>query len=178
MEAGLTAIQLDPREGRCHQFLAQAYRYRGEFDLAVSHFERSAALNPNDANGIAQMGSVLAIAGRAGEGAGMIREAMRLNPFHPEWYWSGLAVASYAARDYEDALMANRQLRSRTAYWPLARAAACLAQMGRLEEARSQMLEVLRLKPDFHLSAEKLVYKNPADAEHVIEGMRKAGLPE
>jgi adenylate cyclase len=124
LESGLTAIQLDPREGRCHQFLAQAYRYRGEFDLAISHFERSTALNPNDANGIAQMGSVLAMAGRAEEGVNLIREAMRLNPFHPDWYWSSLAVAAYAAHRYEDALGANRRMASRTAYWPLARAAA------------------------------------------------------
>jgi len=34
------------------------------------------------------------------------------------------------------------------------------------------------VKPDFHLAKESLVYKNPADAEHVIAGMRKAGLPE
>jgi hypothetical protein len=50
--------------------------------------------------------------------------------------------------------------------------------LGRLDEAHTQALEVLRRKPDFHLSSEKLKYKNPADAEHVFDGMRKAGLPE
>ena len=103
---------------------------------------------------------------------------MRLNPFHPDWYWGALAAAAYAAHDYEQALMANRRLAGRGAYWPLARAAACLAQLGRLDEARAQVHEVLQVKPDFHLSKESLVYKNPADAEHVIAGMRKAGLPE
>ena len=34
-------------------------------------------------------------------------------------------------------------------YWPMARAAACLAQLGRLDEARQQATEVLKLKPDF-----------------------------
>ena len=38
--------------------------------------------------------------------------------------------------------------------------------------------EVLRQRPNFHLSAFSLRYKNPTDAEHVLEGMRKAGLPE
>ena len=36
----------------------------------------------------------------------------------------------------------------------------------------------LRLKPDFRLSTVRLYYKNSADALHVLEGMRKAGLPE
>jgi adenylate cyclase len=176
LQAALTAVQLDPSDSRCHQFLAQAYRYRGEYDRALTHSERSIALNPNDANAITQMGYALAIIGRAEKGVGLIRQAMRLNPFHPAWYWNDLAIALYAARRYEEALNANRK--GQMTYWPMARAAACLAQLGRLDEARQQAIEVLRLKPDFHLSAEKLAYKNPSDAEHVIEGMRKAGLPE
>jgi hypothetical protein len=56
--------------------------------------------------------------------------------------------------------------------------AACHAQLGQFAEARLQVEEVLRLKPDFRLSDERLRYKNPADVEHVLEGLRKAGLPE
>ncbi|CAN5474325.1 adenylate/guanylate cyclase domain-containing protein [soil metagenome] len=178
VESALAAVRLDPGEGRCHQFLAQAYRFRGEYDLALTHFQRAAALNPNDANGIALMGSVLAIVGRPEEGIGLIRQAMQLNPFHPEWYWNQLAVALYAARRYEDALQANRQNSGQKQFWYLARMAACFAQLERLEEARAHANEVLRRKPDFRLSAVQLRYRNPADAEHVLEGMRKAGLPE
>jgi adenylate cyclase len=47
----------------------------------------------------------------------------------------------------------------------------------RHNEARLEAREVLRLKPDYRISEQKLVYKNPADAEHVIDGLRKAGLP-
>ncbi len=180
LDSALTGVRLDPHEARCHQFLAQAHRFRGEFGLAVSHMERSAALNPNDANGIAQKGSLLAVVGRAEEGIALIREAMRLNPFHPEWYWSAMAIAAYAARRYEDALEANRRISGGRPpqYWELARAAACHAQLGRIDEARRCAADVMRLKPDFHLAAERLSYKNPADAEHVREGMRRAGLPE
>ena len=179
LETALTAVKLDPGEGRCHRFLAIAYHHRGEFDLALSHFERAVALNPNDANGIARMGLALATSGgRAEEGISLIRQAMRLNPFHPESYWDDLAIASYAARRYEEALEANRRIVGRKQYWYFARMAACYAQLGRLDEARAQSVEALRLKPDFRLSAVKLFYNNPADAQHVLDGMRKAGLPE
>jgi adenylate cyclase len=174
----MTAVRLDPNEARCHQYLAQAYHFRGEFDMALSHAERSVALNPNDPYAITQMGHILAIVGRAEEGIPLLREAMRLNPFHPDWYWGVLAIAAYSARHYEEALEANRRIAGRRQYWDIARAAACHAQLGRIDEARAHAAEVLRLKPDFHLSAERLSYKNPADAEHVREGMRKAGLPE
>jgi TolB-like protein len=174
----LKAVQLDTTESRAHQFLAQAYRFRSEFDLAITHFERAIALNPNDANGIAQMGFALAIVGEAERGIELIHQAMKLNPFHPEWYWDDLAIASYVARRYEQAVEANLRLVSRKKYWYYARLAACYAQLGKLNEAHQQAAEALRLKPDFRFSAEKLLYKNSADAEHVFEGMRKAGLPE
>ncbi len=178
LSIALRAVQLDPSDGRCHQFLAQAYRYRGNFDRALSHFEQAIALNPNDANAITQMGYALAIVGRAEEGVELIRQAMRLNPLHPDWYWNDFAIALYAARRYEEALNANRKFEGRMIYWPMARAAACLAQLGRLDEARQQATEVLKLKPDFRLASEHLVYKNLADAKHVFDGMRKAGLPD
>ena len=108
----------------------------------------------------------------------MVQRAMRLNPHHPEWYWSMLAIGLYAARRYEEALEAYRRIAVWKKPWHLARLAACYAQLGRLEEARVQVAEVLRLDPDFRLSNVKLFYRNPADAEISFEGMRKAGLPD
>jgi TolB-like protein/DNA-binding SARP family transcriptional activator/Flp pilus assembly protein TadD len=178
LNAALTGVRLDPGESRCHQFLAMAYLYCGKFKLALTHFERMVSLNPNEANGISHMGYALAIVGRAAEGVEWIRRAMVLNPYHPDWYWGDLAVALYAARRYDEALEANRRLSTRTQYWHLARMAACCARLERMEEARMYVAEVLRLKPDFHVAGEKLAYKNTADAEHVLDGMRKAGLPD
>ncbi len=178
LSAALTGLRLDPNEGRCHQFLAQVYRYRGQYDLASFHFERSATLNPSDANGLAMMGSNLTPLGRAEEAIGLIRSAMRLNPIHPEWYWNGLEIAYYATHRYEDSLDAQRRISAHESPWSFARRAACYAQLGQIDEARAQANEVLRLKPDFRLSAIRLFYKNSADAQHVLEGMRKAGLPD
>ena len=172
-----TAVRLDSQENRCHWFLAQAHLYRAEFDRAMTHFERSIALNPNDANCLASMGLAVAFMGRAEEGIGLIRQAMRLNPFHPDWYWDDLTIALYAARRYEEALESSR-VSDRTHPWALARVAACYAQLGRLDEAHAKATAVLRLNPNFHISEVTLLYKNPVDAEHVFEGMRKAGLPE
>jgi len=176
--AAQTAVKLDPGEGRCHQLLGQAYRFRGEFDLACTHFQRAVSLNPNDANGLALLGSVLGVVGQPDKGIELIRQAMHLNPFHPGWYWGELAVALYAARRYEEALEANQQLSAQKQFWYLARMAACQAQLGRLEEAHAYAAQVLQRKPDFRISAVKLRFKNPSDAEHMLDGLRNAGLPE
>ena len=136
-----------------------------------------ASLNPSDANGLADMSAALSVVGRSEEAIKMIRHAMRLNPFHPDWYWDHLGIILYDAHRYEEALEAYKQLASRHKYWVHARMAACYGQLGRHNEARLETREVLRLKPDYRISKQKLVYKNSADAEHVIDGMRKAGLP-
>ncbi len=172
-----TALDLDPSEARCHQFLAQVYRFRGNFDLAIAHFQRAIDINPNDANGLALFGSLLGVAGRPAEGIALIRRAMKINPLHPEWYWNQLAVALYADRQYEESIRANEHGERPGQFWYLARMAACHSQLGRLDEARALAAEVLRRKPDFRYSTVDLSFRNPEDAEHVIDGFQKAGLP-
>ena len=58
--------------------------------------------------------------------------------------------------------------------------AACYGQMGLVEEAREAWREALRVNPAFSLEHRRKVlpYKNPADFERIVEGLRKAGLPE
>jgi adenylate cyclase len=178
-DLALTGVRLDPTESRCHQFLGQSYLYRQEHDQALFHLERGTVLNPNDAHGIAQLGFALALSGRAEEGIRQIHRAMRLNPYHPPWYWADLSVALYTARRYEEALEAcRRTVGVNSKPWTHARLAACYAWLGRLEEASAEAAEVLRQKPDFHLSSVRLAFKNPADTAHIFAGMRKAGLPD
>jgi adenylate cyclase len=58
--------------------------------------------------------------------------------------------------------------------------AATYGQLGRLDEAREQWREALSVNPDYSLDHRRKVlpYKNPADFEFVVEGLRKAGLVE
>jgi tetratricopeptide (TPR) repeat protein len=172
-----TAVRLDPSDSRCHTFLGQVYRFRGEYDLAISHLENGVVLNPNDAVGIVHLASALGVSGRPEEGIELARRAIRLDPY-VKLAWGALAICLYSAKRYEEALAANRKLGHEMSPWLMAREAACLAQLGRLDEARAQAAEVLRSKPGFSVRAEMPHYKYPADADHLLEGLLKAGLPE
>ena len=56
--------------------------------------------------------------------------------------------------------------------------AATYGQLGRLDEARAEWREVLRVNPDYSLEHRRKVlpYKNPHDFEAVVDGLRKAGV--
>jgi hypothetical protein len=54
------------------------------------------------------------------------------------------------------------------------------AQLGRFNEAQAKAAKALKREPGFTLSRYALLepYQFQASLEHMIEGMRKAGLPE
>jgi adenylate cyclase len=56
--------------------------------------------------------------------------------------------------------------------------AACYAEVGRLEEARAEVAEVLRLNPNYSLEwvRQNMPYKDPAMMERHLAALRKAGL--
>ncbi len=60
--------------------------------------------------------------------------------------------------------------------------AASYAQLGRIDEARAALAEVLRIDPDRTLEKVKRTITDlgfdPDVIEHQIDGLRKAGLPE
>jgi adenylate cyclase len=59
--------------------------------------------------------------------------------------------------------------------------AATFARLGQLAEAQIEVTEVLRVDPKYTIGGTQRqisVFKQPEDAEHYFDGLRKAGLPE
>ncbi len=58
--------------------------------------------------------------------------------------------------------------------------AAAYAQLGRMEEAKAEAAEALRIDPGFSVQrvAQRLPFKDAAALARLVDGMRKAGLPE
>jgi TolB-like protein/cytochrome c-type biogenesis protein CcmH/NrfG/DNA-binding winged helix-turn-helix (wHTH) protein len=172
-----TAVELDDGDGRCHFLLGVIQRYRGDVDSAERHYQRALELNPNDANVVVTSGRMLAYRGHLEEGIDRVREGMRLNPYHPEWYWTNLGSVLYEAGKYADAAVAFGRVTA-PGYWLMCRIAGCYAQLGRMNEAKEAAANALRLRPDFSVAKLRLRECQPALAERIREGMRKAGLPE
>jgi len=175
------AVQLDPNLPVAHAVLGQVRVRRGEYGTAVAEFERSMALNPNFTDW--RFAEVLVIAGDPIRAVEVVERHMRSDPFYvplaPFW----LGVAHYLLKQYSQALPPLQECISRA---PNLRSvhvwlAAIYAQLGKLEEARTEAAEVLRIEPQYTIErtqARLSPFKRPEDLEHLFDGLRKAGLPE
>jgi TolB-like protein len=183
------AIALDGADAVSRYSLANAHFYRNRHELANLEIEKALELNPNDCLSLCTKGWFLAFAGRLEEGVTCSREAMRSTPFAPDSCMLTTGFAEYNRGRYEAAIEAFGRTVNRNR-WRDAYLAASSAQLGRLEEARALVVDVMdaaALGSDLNDAddpecwrrywARWFCYKDPADFEHLMEGLRKAGMP-
>jgi len=173
------ALSLDENDSDVHRVLAAVnLSLHRDHDKALYHQERALALNPNDDLIVVQQGEVLTWIGQAEQGIEWIQKAMRLNPYHPERFWSHLGRAYFVARRYGEAIKAFQRI-SRADHSHLAFLAACHAQLGDAAAATGAVHEVLQRAPDFSIARFIATqhYKQESDREHHRAALVKAQLP-
>jgi tetratricopeptide (TPR) repeat protein len=111
----------------------------------------------------------------------MLERAMQLNPYYPDAYLHFVAQSHFALLRYTDAEAALQRRLVRNPDTDISRVllAACYGHLGRKDEAGAAWEEALRANPEYSLEHRQhvLPYKNPADFDRIVEGLRKAGLP-
>jgi tetratricopeptide (TPR) repeat protein len=145
----------------------------------MAEYERAYALNPSDADLLADISEALVYVGRHGEAIQHVQRAMEINPHTPDWYRWDLGWAHYFAKDYEKALAALRQI-PRPQPDVRLMLAAVLARLGQAKEAAAEMKRFRKARPGWTVASERLSvrFRDPADEEHWLQGARMAGLPE
>jgi adenylate cyclase len=173
-----TALALDDNDCDVHRILAAVNLNRDKHDRATYHQERALALNPNYDLVVVQQGELLTWLGRPEEGIDWIKRAMRLNPYHPERFWSHLGRACYCAEKYAEAAEAFSRI-TRPDHTHHAFMAATFAQMGSSVAAAAHAAEVVKREPGFSIAAYlgTLHYKREIDRRRHEAGLLKAGLP-
>jgi adenylate cyclase len=171
-------LALDDNDSDVHRILAALNLNRDDHEKAAYHQERALALNPNYDLVVVQQGELLTWLGRPEEGIDWIKKAMRLNPYHPERFWSHLGRACYCAEKYAEAAEAFSRI-TRPDHTHHAFLAATFAQMGNAVAAAAHAAEVLKREPKFSVGAHLATqhYKREADRMRHEAGLLKAGLP-
>lgn len=176
--AAQTAIALDPNNQRAHLAVAGTMFFRHEPAL-IERAERALVLNPNNTDAVAYMGLYLSQSGHPERGVPLLRKAMALNPNHPRFLYFPLMNYHYFRHEYKEALSYGLRIEMPGFYWYHADLARVYAQLGRLDEARAHVAELNRLNPAFGPNAWREFHKwnwEEQKIEHLIEGMRKAGV--
>ena len=182
-EKAYAAIELDRRDptglwnaGHVHSMLAQ-------HDVAIAKVEEAIGLNPNDAMSRYSLGSVLCSAGRAKEAIPHIDHAMRLSP--RDIFITGMlthrAFVLFVLERYEEALgWAQRaRLSPNPRSMTYALLTAVLAKLGRQEEARAALNDLLAHAPGISCAKYRVnPFGGPEVMARFADALRDAGLPE
>src|SRR5579872_2897518 len=172
------SLALDDNDSDVHRVFAAVNLNRDDHDKAAYHQERALTLNPNYDLVVVQQGELLTWLGRPEEGIDWIKKAMRLNPYHPERFWSHLGRACYCAEKYAEAAEAFSRL-TQPDHTHHAFMAATFAQMGNAVAAAAHAAEVLKREPKFSVATYLRTqhYKHEHDRKRHETGLLKAGLP-
>lgn len=166
------ARNLDENDADVHRILAASYITRNDLERARYHQERAFSLNPNYDLVVVQQGELLTWLGSPKEGIEWIRKAMRLNPHHPERFWSHLGKAHFTAQEYAEAVEAFMHL-SRMDAGQHAFVAATYALLRDRTAAAAHYSQMTKLDPGLTIDGlfATLHYANDADLEQLREGL-------
>ena len=189
-EAKLTkALSSVPDHARGHQVLGIVDMYTKRAAKGIAECEYALALDRNLAHAHATIGFGKILIGRAEETEAHIAEALRLSPRDTLAYvwmtYAGTAKNHFGTYElaiewFQRSIEANRNFPF--THFSLA---AALAQLGRLEEAHSAAKAGFAVNPSFTISRARANWSATSDdptylsrLESILEGMRKAGVPE
>jgi adenylate cyclase len=153
----------------------------GDSESEIEMADRAVALNPNSFNAWHYRGWVYKIAGSPEEAIRSFERAIRMSPVDPLLHrsLSGMGMALIELGRFDEAIVAGKKsLRQNPSYWPAYRnLASAFAHLGRDAEMREAAALLLELDPAFTISA-WIARGGQSNSKLIIEGLRKAGLPE
>ena len=153
----------------------------GDSEAEIEMADRAVALNPNSWIAWNSRGWVYRIAGLPEEAIRSFERAIRMSPVDPRLYMTltGIGLALIELRRFDEAIVVGKKaLRQNPSYVATYHClASAFAHLGRDAEAHDAAARVLEIDPAFTISA-FIARGGQSNAKLLIEGLRKAGLPE
>jgi adenylate cyclase len=162
----------------------------GRLDEALAMAEKSLALNPNSAGALRAHARLLGYLGDTETAVSQLQRATRLSPMdvRPFLIEFDYATIYFGAGRYDLVLeWSEKALRSMPGYLAALRyKIASLGLLGRLEEGRLAVQEILAATPELTVRRARAhieigmnnVFKTPGFADAMCRGLRLAGIPE
>jgi len=188
-EAASRAIAAAPNNAHAHYVKAEVLGLSNRFDAALATYDRAIALDHNHAAAHVGRARNLNVIGRSAEALAPVEKAIRLSPRDPElyvWYFVLCHANTHLARDAQAIDWCLKSIATGKTFWfAYVDLASAYAWRGQQTEAAAAVAELLKLRPGF--TVETMVQEgsetsdNPAfrkEFQRIVDGARKAGLPE
>jgi TolB-like protein/class 3 adenylate cyclase/Flp pilus assembly protein TadD len=180
LEAAERAIKHDPRDADAHAMLGIWLSVAGiDLKRAEIEFKRALQLNPNSADILAYYAGFVENALNPEHAVELAERAIRLSPDGPLWAAGLYRSVFYHVGRFEEAWHWHEtRPRGRKDFKDYHYDAILLAELGRAEEARAAVAEMLKVFPDHSI---EYFVGEPGLPEWEVElitgSMRKAGFP-
>ena len=190
MQAALVKAMRQPN-ALAHAVSAEFLSKQGRYKEAFTEIGKAMALAPNDPDNYLSKARILNATGRAAEAEESVRWAMRLDPLYSPDYLRTLSMSLFHQQRYEEAVETLERLLALKTDVPddYSTLIASLGHLGR----KSGIPEAIKAFNDLSVSAGyntitvqylgwwwygDLFNYDPAYRDRLMEGLRKAGVPE
>jgi adenylate cyclase len=150
--AATKAVQLDERNPIAHIALGRILEVSGKIEEGIAACKTAVRLNPNLATAHHELGFVQSYAGLLKEAAESHDRAIHLSPNDPaRWnYYLMKGMALFGLSEFQNSIEAFEEaVRLReTAIWNHLGMGASLVGLGRMDEARDKVKDILEIRPD------------------------------
>ena len=188
-DAASRAISTAPNYAHAHYVKAEVLGLSNRFDAALATYDSAIALDRNHAAAYVGRARNLVGIGRAADALAPVEKAIRLSPRDPElyvWYFVLCHANTHLARDAQAIDWCLKSIATGKTFWfAYVDLASAYAWSGQNAEAAAAVAELLKLRPGYtvqKLAEEGLAFSdNPTfrkEYQRLLEGARKAGLPE
>ncbi len=183
----IKGISIAPRNYWAHMWLGFIQIQTNRASRAIGELEQALSLNRNLGAAHAWIGQAKITMGRAEEAEAHVDQAFRLSPNDAvAFMWTHVrGLAKFHLGADEEAVTLFRRSVDASRNYPLNHfyMAAALAHLGRLDEARAEVKAGLALAPNYSIARFLTMAEsdNPTylkQREHILDGLRKAGVPE
>jgi adenylate cyclase len=182
------ALAIRPDDSEAHFIKALLFEHKSQWGPAIAEAETAIADDPNNARAIAMASYYRMFLGHAEDGVVGQETALRLSPHDPMapiwqvhlcYLYNHLAQWERSIEWCENALANNVKERAGA----LSELATAYAWAGHEEEAKKAVAELRKIDPSFTMQtvARQRFSDDPtfnAQGARIVEGLRKAGLPE
>jgi class 3 adenylate cyclase/TolB-like protein len=182
-----SALALQPDDAWAHLAKSQVFFSKRQWKAAISQTEAALADDPNNASAYANLNFWNMFLGHSEDGFAGLETALRLSPRDPlvPWWQFNMCHLHTHLAQWEKAIeWCGKSIASgNDTMYPYVDLAAANAWAGHDKEAKEAVAQLRKLYPDFTVQSWAGIHwsDDPTFNEQyarIVEGLRKAGLPE